>query len=295
MLELSQYSSAARILALKMTGQVGPRTFLMLMEHLKTVENILLAEVEELYSLPGIGEGRAKAIYKADTHLDSAQQTIDNLEAVDTQVVSSLEEAYPSILHELNDPPMLLYFQGKLPLDDEKRVAIIGSQDVSAEGIGDVVELAKKLAEDNVSIVSGLARGIDTAGHMGALKAEGRTYAMLPSGFNHIYPTENAGLAKEITSSGCLFSEYLPDTKVNAGQLVNRNRLIVGLSQAIIIGEVSENSVGTMDAALCCHQLGKLMFVIIGGSNPHYEKLAEYGAIPLTNIEDYKLVLKSLV
>ena len=295
MLNLEKYSPAARVLALKMTGQVGSRTFLMLMEHFKTVDNILLAEEEELRILPGIGETRSEAIFIADTHLDKAQLTIENLEASDTRAISLIETEYPETLNELNNPPMVLYYKGELPANDEKRVAVIGSQEVSAEGIGDAVRLAKRLAEDGVSIVGGLARGIDTAGHMGALKAEGRTYAVLPSGFNQLYPPENAPLAKEIGTKGALISEYLPDTPINPGQFISRNRLIVGLSHAVIIGEVSEKSVGTIDAAMCCNQLGKIFFAIIGKDNPHYDKLAEYGAIPLTNIEDYELVLKSLV
>jgi len=295
MIDLDIYSMAARILALKMTGQVGPRTFALLISHFRTVDNILLAEQEELMEIDSIGPERSKAIIKADEFLDTAQKTIDTLDASDTHVVASVEENYPRLLHELNDPPMLLYYKGRLPRTDEKRVAIIGSQNVSVDGIADAVELSRRLSEDGVAIVGGLARGIDTAGHMGALKANGATYAVLPSGFNNIYPAENAVMAGEITANGGLLSEYLPDTSTNAGRLTNRNRIIVGISQAVIIGEVSPESTGTLDAALCCHQLGKLLFTIIGANNPHYEKLALSGAIPLTTIDDYQLVLRSLV
>lgn len=295
MRDFSRYSAAAKILALKMTGQVGPRTFDILMAAYREVDTVLSQEEHDLQELSGIGPQRSRVIAEAHTHLDEAQAVIDELGASDTQLVTRLDEAYPQSLHELNDPPLMLFYKGKLPRPDEKRAAIIGSQDVSAEGIADAVELGRRLAGKGVSVVGGLARGIDTAGHVGALKEKGTTYAMLPSGFNRIHPVENQQLAGKIVKSGGLISEYLPDTPVSGGRLMSRNRLIVGLAQAVVIGEVSEVSVGTLDAALCCHQLGKLLFVMISENTHHYEKLAEYGAIPITSIDDYKMIVDSLV
>ncbi|MEZ5360521.1 MAG: DNA-processing protein DprA [Candidatus Zixiibacteriota bacterium] len=292
---VNQFSTEAKILALRITGMVGPRTFEMLLAHFKTVDAIFEADEEELRHIDGIGKKRSLEIFEARDNLEKAQKIIDNLGAFDAKTVIYSQPEYPVILNEINDPPPLLFYRGHLPEEQEKRVAIIGSQDVSAEGIGDAVELASRLVENNVSIVGGLARGIDTAGHIGALKAGGRTYAVLPCGIDTIYPSENEAITKEITEHGGLISEYLPGTQPSAGHLINRNRLIVGLSQAVVIGEMSAESVGTLDAAQCCHELGKLLFAVIGTTNPHYEKLLEYGAIPLTNIAEYELILKSLV
>jgi DNA processing protein len=295
MVDPGKYSLAAQILALKMTGQVGPRTFDLLMAVYHTVSEIHLAEEIDFLEFPGIGPKRSKALAESHTYLDKAGEVIDGLEAFNTNVVTRLDPEYPGILHELNDPPLLLYYKGQLPPPEEKRVAVIGSQNVTAEGIGDAVELSKKLAREKIGIVGGLARGIDTAGHMGALKENGVTYAVLPCGFSHIHPAENEAMADEITDCGCLISEYLPDTPVSSGRLMSRNRIIVGLSHAVVVGEVSEESVGTLDSALCCHELGKLLFVIVGRHNRQYDKLAGHGAIPLTSIDDYKMVYRSLV
>jgi DNA processing protein len=295
MIRPEEYSLAAQILSLKMTGQVGPRTFEILMAVFNTVAEILVAEESEFLEFPGIGPKRSKALGDAHLNLDQAQKTIDSLEAFDTKVVTRLDSQYPDMLHELNDPPMLLYYRGKLPVFTKKRVAVIGSQNVSAEGIGDAVDFSQRLAKEGISIVGGLARGIDSAGHLGAIKEGGDTVAVLPCGFNHIHPAENKTMADEIAEKGCLISEYLPDTPVNNGRLLSRNRLIIGLSHAVVIGEVSHDSTGTLDAAQCCHELGKLLFVIIGQHNHHYDKLAGYGAIPLTSLDDYKMVYKSLV
>jgi DNA processing protein len=295
MIDPDKYSPAARILALKLTGQVGPRTFDMLQTSLKTVGNILLAEQDELEQLPGIGPKRSKAIADAHLNLDRAQDIVDNLEATGINVTTRLDPDYPVLMRELNDPPLMLFYKGNMPPPERKLAAVIGSQNVSNEGIADAVELARMLAQEGIGIVGGLARGIDAAGHTGALKAEGYTCAVLPCGLNTVHPAEHVGLAEQISERGCLLSEYLPDTKVTPGQLLARNRLIVGLANAVIIGEMSKESVGTMDAAECCHQLGKLMFTVIGAHNPHYEKIAGYGAIPLTGIEQYKMVFKALV
>ncbi len=278
-----------------MTGHVGPRTFDILMAAFHQVDDILLQEEHDLQELPGIGPQRSHIIAEAYTQLDKAQDVIDTLGASDTRLVIRLDEAYQQSLQELNDPPVMVFYKGKLPGVDEKRAAVIGSQDVSVEGIADAVELGRHLAGDGIAVVSGLARGIDTAGHVGALKEKGTTYAVLPSGFNRIHPAENQPLAEEIAKTGGLISEYLPDTPVSSGRLMSRNRLIVGLAQAVVIGEVSADSVGTLDAALCCHQLGKLLFVMVTDRTHHYEKLAEYGAIPITSVDDYKMIVDTLV
>lgn len=278
-----------------MTGQVGPRTFDILMAAFHDVDTILSREEHELQELPGIGPQRSHVIAEASTHLEKAQAVLDTLGASDTELAVRLDDAYPRSLHELNDPPLMVFYKGQLPGPDEKRAAIIGSQEVSAEGIAEAVELGMRLAGEGVAVVGGLARGIDTAGHVGALKGKGATYAVLPSGFNKIHPAENQPLAEEIAKSGGLISEYLPDTPVSGGRLMARNRLIVGLSQAVIVGEVSATSVGTLDAALCCHQLGKLLFVMVTERSHHYDKLAEYGAIPIASVDEYKLIVDVLV
>lgn len=295
MVDPSKYSPAALMLSLKMTGQVGPRTFDMLLTAFRTVGNIFQAEREEFEELPGIGPKRSVAIADAYTHLDRAQEIIDSLEAGNTKVVTRLDPDFPALLRELNDPPLMLFYKGQLPPPERKLAAVIGSQNVTNEGIADAVELARLMALEGIGIVGGLARGIDTAGHLGALKADGYTCAVLPCGVNRIHPPENEALAAHITEQGCLLSEYLPDTPVSAGQLMARNRVIVGMANVVIVGEMSDESVGTLDAAECCHQLGKLLFAIIGAHNPHYEKMAGFGAIPLTGGEQYKMIFKTLV
>ena len=207
MSEMSTYSQAARILALKMTGQVGPRMFKHLLLAYGTVDNILDADQSDLLELDGIGTVRAEAIAGAPDNLEKAGAAIDALEAEGARAVTCFDENYPESLLNLNDPPPLFYYRGHLPERDCKRVAIIGSQDVTPDGIANAMEIANRLAGKGLVVISGLARGIDTAGLTGALQAGGTTFAILPSGFNHIHPPENAGLAEEIVQKGGLISE----------------------------------------------------------------------------------------
>ena len=183
----------------------------------------------------------------------------------------------------------------------EKSVAIVGSHKATGDGIRLGVELGARLAEKSVSIVSGLARGTDTAGHVGALKVDGKSYAVIGSGFDNIYPEENRALAAELIKKGGLISEYPPETGYSAGQMIARNRLTVGLSQAVVIGELFGDSNGTLDTATFCRQLGKIMFVLVDGcdqpgrDNAGVDKVLEMGAIPVTMDKGVDIILKSLV
>jgi len=143
-------------------------------------------------------------------------------------------------------------------------------------------------------VVSGLAEGIDAAAHLGALNQGGKTYAVLGSGLNKIYPSENTRLAKEISENGALITEYNLDVPVKVGQLMARNRIVVGLSQAIIVVEMDEKSVGTMGAAEIACKQGKPLFVMRKEGSQKVEELIAEGAVALQGVEDLDLVVDYL-
>ncbi|UCD17000.1 MAG: DNA-processing protein DprA [Candidatus Zixiibacteriota bacterium] len=295
------HSMAAMVWALRNYGNVGPRAFSVLMAHFRTITAIFQAELDELNAINGLGEKRSRKIYECSKYLEEAEKFIASLPDQHIQHSTIYEESYPSILMELNDPPPMLFYRGRLPDKDEKRVAIIGSRNASSEGIQNAVTLASRLAEQSVSIVSGLAQGIDAAAHVGALKAGGRSYAMLGSGFDHISPKENLPLAIELVRNGGLISEYPPDTRASASRLVSRNRLTTGLSQAVVVGEILPDSTGTLDCARFCNQIGKLTFVLIEGcdeagrDSAGVEKVIAIGAIPIMLADGIDMIVKSLV
>ena len=292
---------AAQVWALREYGEVGPRTFGALMAHFGNLAAILEAETGELRKLEGLGEKKSQKISESFDALQKAEDFMESLKEREIGAATLFDDEYPQNFFELNDPPPIIFYRGKLPDKDEKRVAVVGSHNASAEGIRNAVDLASKLAQRSVSVVSGLARGVDAAAHIGALRAGGKSYGILGSGFDHIQPEENRPLAIEMTQNGALISEYPPEAEYNAGRILARNRLTVGLSQAVVVGELFGNSSGTLDTVTFCHELGKLMFIMIDGceqsgkDNIGVDKVLALGAIPLTLNTGIDIILKSLV
>jgi len=300
-MEIEKYSIAAQVWALRHFGRVGPRTFRTLMVRFGNLENIFMAEMDELLEIDGLGTKRSNRIYDCDQTLDESEEFINSMNEREIRCWTQFDDQYPYLYNELNDPPPIFFLRGNLPAKNEKTVAIIGSHKATNEGIGYAVDLAGRLAKKSVSIVSGLARGIDASAHIGAIRAGGKSYAVLGSGFDNIYPEENRPLAIELVEKGGLISEYAPDTKSSPGLNMARNRLTIGLSNAVVIGEIFGDSSGTLDSAKCCFQLGKMMFILIDGcdlpdkDNEGVEKVIKMGAIPITLDDAVETITKSLV
>jgi DNA processing protein len=301
MKDLSGYSVAAKIWALREFGGVGPRTFRTLMTIFGDLETIFKAEMDELTAIEGLTKKQAKKIYDCPEHIETAAKFIESLEQREIYNSTILDDDYPDLFGELNDPPPIIFYRGNLPRNDEKIVTIVGSEEGTSEGIGLTVDLAGKLAEKGISIVSGLSRGVDAATHLGAINASGKSYAVLGSGFDHIYPEDHQSLAIELVRKGGLITEYEPDVEHTPEQDIARHRLMVGLGQAVIIGELVGASPKTYDVAKFCHELGKLMFILIENVKPAgqakavTEKILDLGAIPIMPEDGVDLVSQSLV
>ncbi|SYZ74717.1 conserved hypothetical protein [Candidatus Zixiibacteriota bacterium] len=297
----AEYSIAAQVWALREHGEVGPRTFRALMARFGNLAAILEAEMEDLLRIEGLAEKRAHKIMQSFHSLNKSEKFVTTLKDREIGYSTVFDDDYPRLFTELNDPPPIIFYRGTLPALDEKAVALVGSHKATGDGIALAVELASRLASRSVAVVSGLARGIDTAAHIGAVKGGGKTYALIGSGLDHIYPEENITLVSEIVRQGAVISEYPPDTTYSDGRLISRNRLTVGLSQAVIVGEIFGDSAGTLDSAAFCHELGKLMFILVDGcdtpgkDNAGVEKVLAMGAIPITLDNGLDIILKSLV
>ncbi|MCX6826680.1 MAG: DNA-processing protein DprA [candidate division Zixibacteria bacterium] len=296
-----EYSIATQIWALRQHGEVGPRTFRALMIHFGYLSAILEAELDELKGIEGLGAKKSQKIFDSFAFLDKAEEFIGALKVRNIGISTIFDEDYPQLFMELNDPPPIIFYRGRLPDNNEKTVAIVGSRKATSEGMRIGVDLALGLARKSIAIVSGLARGIDASAHIGALKADGRTYAVIGSGFDHIFPEENRPLAAELVQTGGLISEYPPEERYVTGHLVARNRLTVGISKAVVIGEIFNDSTGTLDTATFCQELGKWMFIVIDGcdqpgrDNSGVEKVLSLGAIPINSKDGIDIILKSLV
>ncbi len=173
-------------------------------------------------------------------------------------------------------------------------MAVVGTHHATAEGVREAVEMGSALARREAVVVSGLARGIDSAAHLGAITEGGKTYAVFGAGLNNIYPSENVTLAEQISQSGALITEYNLNVPVKVGRLMARNRIVVGLSQAVIIVEMSEDSPGTMDVVNLSVKQGKPLFVVRKENSQKVDDLIQEGAVAIQGVDDLDLVLNYL-
>jgi DNA processing protein len=199
------------------------------------------------------------------------------------------DPAYPAALRAIPDPPSPLYVRGALRAEDATAVAIVGSRRASAYGLAVAEWLGRELASCGVTVVSGLARGIDAAAHRGALAAGGRTIAVLGCGVDVVYPPEHRGLLAQIIEAGAVVSEFPPGTPPLRHQFPRRNRLISGLTLGVVVVEGREDSGALITADWALAQ-GREVFAVPGGIFaetsvlPH--RLLQQGARLVTGVED---------
>lgn len=285
----------AYVIALREKAKVGPKGFQQLLMRFGSPEKVYDASKEELSTLPRVSPEKAEQILRSQDFLEEIEQHVHYLGEQGIGICTILDDDYPALLRQTDDPPPVLYYQGQFAAGGCKFVAVIGThRDYTTQGIELAVRTGKELAGRGVVVVSGLAEGIDSAAHLGAVTAGGKTYAVLGTGLKRIYPTENVTLANEICKKGMLITEYGLNVPVKVGQLMARNRIVVGLSQAVIVVEMDEKSAGTMDAADTAVGLGKPLFVMRKEGSRKVVELIEEGAVPLEGTEDLNLVVDYL-
>lgn len=217
---------------------------------------------------------------------------IQKLEKLQVELISFWDKDYPPLLREIHDPPALLYLRGQLPA--KECFAIVGSRRATRSGLHFTQDLATTLAHHNICIVSGLARGVDSAAHRGALDATGATIAVLGCGIDRIYPPENSRLFLEIIENNAIITEYPPETPPLSGHFPGRNRIISGLSRGVLIVEAAEKSGSLITGDFALEQ-GRELFAIPGAlHNPNSKgtnRLLKEGAQLVTEADD---ILQSL-
>lgn len=249
-------------LLLSMISGVGPRTRRALLERFGSPAAVWDAAPSELRSVAGVGPKLAERIIRARDELDAAAE-IDVCRQAGVRILVDSDEDYPRMLAEIHDPPGVLFVRGSIEPQDALAIGIVGTRHATQYGLRQAERLAGSLARAGLTVVSGLARGIDAAAHRGALDAGGRTLAVLGSGVLNIYPPEHKRLADELVDRGALLSESPPQASPMAGVFPQRNRIISGLSLGSIIVEAGDRSGALITARLAMEQ-GREVFAVPG-------------------------------
>ena len=246
---------------LNLISNIGSVRLGKLLEVFGKPQEIFSAKYEHLASIFGIGSQIASDIISFNK--ENIEKELSTSLKLGIKVITLNDNDYPENLRQIPGAPLVLYVLGNITAQDNLAIGIVGSRRASLYGLSSAEKFAEQLSICGITIVSGMARGVDTYAHRGALKAKGRTLAVMGSGFNHIYPAENANLAKEISSSGAVISEFPMDAKPLPQNFPRRNRLISGLSLGILITEAARNSGALITADFALEQ-GREVFALPG-------------------------------
>ncbi len=271
-----------------MVPGIGAVTCRKLLNVFRTPEEIFAAPLQRLSAIPGVSEKMARTIVNFGVP-DQVNQALEDLEKYQVQVVTCHDEEYPSALTTIFDPPPLLYVKGAPLQRHDILVAVVGSRRASTYGRTVAEQLCRELSMKGVTVVSGMARGIDSAAHRGALHAGGRTIAVLGCGVNVIYPPENSQLYHEILEHGTIISEYPLHAKPDRGNFPARNRIISGMSLGTVVVEAGSRS-GALITADTALEQGRDVFAVPGNitsaSSQGTNHLLKQGAILVEHAED---------
>lgn len=270
-------NALASLVALCLTPGIGGVTLRALLARFGDVETILSASVEELQETPGVGPRIAAAIQMIS--VPQIAEALQRWQQDGIQLLTWSHLDYPDRLHLLHDAPPVLFYRGMLLPDDDRAVGIVGTRSPTPQARRLAEHMGFELAKRGWTVVSGLAWGVDFAAHSGAVRG-GRTIAITGSGVHAPLPGSKQTLAAQITGSGAILAEVHPDAAPTRTALVARNRLISGMSRAVIVIEAGENS-GSMYTARFAYKQGRPIFSVDNGSAGN-KKLLENGAFPLT-------------
>src|SRR5438045_146760 len=253
-------------IALNMLPTMGPVRLRKLLEVFETPDRVLAAKRDALRAVEGIGREVVDQILNWESLVDLPAE-LQRVRDFGATVITAESPLYPRQLREIHAPPIVLYVWGELTERDQHAIAVIGSRRTTHYGLESAKKLSYQLAYAGLTVISGLARGIDTAAHQGALAAKGRTIAVIGSGLLKLYPPENAGLAEKIReNNGAIVSEFSMEIEPDRQTFPMRNRIISGWSQGILIVEAGLNSGALITASQAIEQ-GRSVYAVPGHIN----------------------------
>ena len=249
------------LVGLNMVTAIGTIRLKKLLEFFGKPQNILNAPAEKLMAISGIGEKTAVTI--STFKEEALEKELKDAGKQKVKIITFIDAGYPENLKQIYDPPIVLYVKGAFQEEDSRAIAVVGSRRASYYGLSCAEKFSSDLSRRGFTIVSGMARGIDTYAHKGALKAGGRTIAVIGSGFNQMYPPENKDLAGAIARAGAVVSEFPMDEMPLPQNFPRRNRVISGLSLGVLVVEAARNSGALITADFALEQ-GREVFALPG-------------------------------
>ena len=254
--------AALKYLRLHLCSGVGPIRFARLLTELGGIDAVLEAGEARLAGVEGVGPKTAQSIVRGRREA-AVEREVELAAQHGARILCLADEEYPAILKKIDDPPACLYVRGTLEPTDGLAVAVVGSRHCTRYGTEQAERFGALLAGAGLTVVSGMARGIDAAGHRGALTAGGRTIAVMGCGLCHVYPPESVDLALRIVERGALVSELPMNTAPDASNFPARNRIIIGLSLGVLVVEAAARS-GAMITARLASDYNREVFAIPG-------------------------------
>ncbi len=275
------------LIRLRSVNGVGNTLIWRLLRRFGDSERVLHAPVSELRQVKGITQSLAEAIVRAATF--DPRPEMERAVEVDADIIPYDDPVYPKALLYSYEPPVLLYVKGTLVRDDNIAVGIVGTREASPYGRDNALQLGAALARGGFTIVSGLALGVDTFAHIGAMNGGGRTIGVLGCGFDHMYPEQNRDLAIEMSRNGAVITEYSMATRPSRETFPMRNRIIAGMSYGLLVIEAPLRS-GSLITARLANEYGRTVFAIPGRvddiRSEGCNKLIRDGAVIVTSVED---------
>ncbi|MEO7298555.1 MAG: DNA-processing protein DprA [Verrucomicrobiota bacterium] len=254
--------SREAFVALNMIEHVGPVRVRQLLEHFGEAPAILGASKSQLLRARGIGEEVAESISKWEKQVDLTGE-LKRIQDYGCNVVTQDDENYPELLKQIYDPPIVLYVKGELMTKDKNSVAMVGSRMTTPYGMDVARKLSYQLAYIGVTVVSGGARGIDTAVHQGAMSGKGRTIAVMGTGINIVFPPENAELFQRISENGAVITQFPFNRKADKQSFPIRNRIVAGMTMGTVVVEANLTS-GALITANMAVEYGRQVFAVPG-------------------------------
>lgn len=289
------YIDLPNLLNLSIVPGIGAMKIRSLIARFKTPEDVFKAKLSELCSVEGIDTKIAQNI-KSFHNFGYGETQYEKLISRGASIVTFWDDSYPILLKKINDPPVFLFVNGELQPIDRYAIAVVGTRIPSDYGKIVTEKLCSELINNGITVVSGLARGVDTIAHQTAVKKSGRTIAVIGSGIDVIYPAENLKLSQMIAENGAVVTEFGLETKPDAMNFPKRNRIIAGLSLGTIVVEAGEKS-GALITANLALDYNREVFAIPGNINSPKSKganqLIKEGAKLVTSIGDVLEELQS--